>query len=80
MPNKSSDLKRSHCGRIKDPYLDRRQGDDRRQLYSLYYFQLGGLDRRRSQERRFNRERRKGYARVSTWASVCLSPAEHDAR
>ena len=80
MPDKLLDLKRSHCSRIKDPYLDRRQGDDRRQLYSLYYFQQGGPDRRRLAERRLNLERRKGYARVSTWASVCLYPSDDNTR
>ena len=61
--------------RVRDPYLDRRGGEDRRQTYSLYYFNEGGPERRTSKERRLNFERRKGYARVSTWASVCLAPS-----
>ena len=77
MSDKSVYLKRRSCNRIKDPYLDRRHGDERRERYSLYYFQQGGLDRRKSEERRLNHERRKGYTRVSTWASVCLVPPDH---
>ncbi len=60
--------------RLRDPYLDRRGGEDRREKYSLYYFSTGGTERRIAKERRINFERRKGYARVSTWASVCLAP------
>ena len=60
--------------RVRDPYLDRRRGDDRREKYSLYYFSEGGVERRNSRERRINFERRKGYTRVSTWASACLTP------
>ena len=60
--------------RKRDPYLDRRQGEDRRQIFSLYYFDEGGVERRLSKERRINFERRKGYTRISTWASVCLIP------
>ncbi len=60
--------------RMGDPYLDRRAGEDRRQTYSLYYFSEGGVERRDAGERRINYERRRGYARVSTWASVCLVP------
>ncbi len=60
--------------RMRDPYLDRRGGEDRRERYSLYYFDSGGIERRVAKERRINFERRKGYARVSTWASACLVP------
>lgn len=60
--------------RARDPYLDRRGGEDRREKYSLYYFSQGGAERRISKERRINFEQRKGYARISTWASVCLAP------
>ena len=63
--------------RRRDPYLDRREGEDRRQRYSLYYFDNGGSERRVGKERRLNFERRKGYARVSTWASACLVPPAH---
>ena len=62
--------------RKRDPYLDRRSGEDRRQTYSLYYFREGGVERRLTKERRLNFERRKGYARVSTWSSVCLAPSK----
>jgi hypothetical protein len=60
--------------RVRDPYLDRRRGEDRREKYSLYYFSEGGVERRISKERRINFERRKGFTRVSTWASACLTP------
>ena len=73
------DLKNREGNRLRrrDPYLDRREGEDRRQRYSLYYFDSGGSERRVGRERRLNFERRKGYARVSTWASVCLVPPVH---
>jgi len=73
--NFSKSQSNSHF-RKRDPYLDRRQGDDRRQTYSLFYFSEGGVERRLTKERRLNYERRRGYARVSTWASVCLSPSK----
>jgi len=31
--------------RLTDPYLDRRSGDDRRQVYDSDYFLNGGVDR-----------------------------------
>jgi hypothetical protein len=32
--------------RKSDPYVDRRSGEDRRQVYDADYFQNGGLERR----------------------------------
>jgi hypothetical protein len=57
--------------RIRDPYLDRRSGDDRRQVYDADYFQNGGLERRSGKERRQQYERRKNCIRVSEWSSIC---------
>ena len=57
--------------RIRDPYLDRRSGEDRRQIYDSDYFQNGGLERRSSKERRQHDERRKDCTRVSEWSSIC---------
>jgi hypothetical protein len=45
--------------RISDPYVDRRSGEDRRQVYDADYFQNGGLERRSGKERRKPDERRK---------------------
>ncbi len=59
-----------------DPYLDRRSGEDRRKIYSLVYFNKGNKDRRVSDERRFNYERRENCVRVSQWSSVCLDKDE----
>jgi hypothetical protein len=68
--------------RKSDPYVDRRSGEDRRQVYSgedrrqVYdadYFQNGGLERRSGKERRQHYERRKDCTRVSEWSSVCSS-------
>ncbi len=58
--------------RISDPYLDRRSGEDRRQVYDADYFQYGGKERRSGKERRQQYERRKNFIRVSEWSSVCL--------
>jgi hypothetical protein len=58
--------------RISDPYIDRRSGEDRRQVYDADYFQNDGLERRSGKERRQHYERRKNFIRVSEWSSVCL--------
>ena len=57
--------------RISDPYVDRRSGEDRRQVYYPDYFKKGGLERRSGKERRRKYERRKDCIRVSEWSSVC---------
>ena len=57
--------------RIRDPYLDRRSGEDRRQVYDADYFQNGGVERRSGKERRQQYERRKNCIRVSEWSSIC---------
>jgi hypothetical protein len=56
--------------RISDPYIDRRSGEDRRQVYDADYFQNGGKERRSGKERRQQNERRKSYIRVSEWSSI----------
>ncbi|MFC1815194.1 hypothetical protein ACFL0M_04460 [Thermodesulfobacteriota bacterium] len=51
--------------------VDRRSGRDQRQIYSIDYFMQGGIERRCHDERRKNqRERRKGWVRVSDWISI----------
>ena len=60
--------------RIGDPFLDRRCGDDRREAYELGYFAQGGIERRKSMERRQHDERRDQYIRTSQWSSVCANP------
>ena len=62
--------------RISDPYVDRRSGEDRRQVYYAEYFNNGGLERRSGKERRRHYERRKDCIRVSEWSSIC--PADKD--
>lgn len=57
--------------RQRDPFADRRCGDDRRKVYSLDYFQQDNPDRRSGRERRSGKERRSHCVRVSTWSSVC---------
>jgi hypothetical protein len=61
----------SKDARISDPYVDRRSGEDRRQVYNADYFQNGGLERRSGKERRRPTERRKDCIRVSKWSSIC---------
>jgi hypothetical protein len=61
----------SKDARISDPYVDRRSGEDRRQVYNADYFQNGGLERRSGKERRQHNERRKDCTRVSEWSSIC---------
>ena len=62
--------------RISDPYIDRRSGEDRRQVYDADYFQTGGKERRSGKERRQQYERRKNFIRVSKWSSICLVDAD----
>ena len=44
--------------RLSDPYVDRRSGEDRRQVYYPDYFKKGGLERRSGKERRKDKDRR----------------------
>jgi len=57
--------------RIRDPYVDRRSGEDRRLAYDSDYFEDGGLERRKHDDRRQPDERRESCIRVSRWTSVC---------
>jgi hypothetical protein len=57
--------------RVRDPYVDRRSGEDRRQVYDLSYFQNGVVERRSGKDRRQLGERRENCTRVSKWSSVC---------
>jgi len=52
--------------------IDRRCGDDRRSTYSLDYFLQGGKERRQYVDRRWRKEMRKGWIRISKWSSVDL--------
>ena len=38
--------------RVEDPFRDRRFGNDRRRGFDLGYFAQGGIERRKSMERR----------------------------
>jgi hypothetical protein len=58
--------------RTSDPYVDRRSGEDRRQVYDADYFQNGGKERRSGIERRQQNERGKNFIRVSEWSSICF--------
>lgn len=49
---------------------DRRSGEERRTVYSLDYFLQGRKERRKWVDRRWRRELRKGWVRVSKWSSV----------
>jgi hypothetical protein len=57
--------------RLNDPYVDRRSGEDRRQVYDADYFENQGLERRINNERRQPAERRGHCVRVTRWSSVC---------
>lgn len=58
--------------RKKDPYLDRRTVEDRREAYNIDYFADAGTERRSGNDRRIPQERRKGCVKVSKWSSVCV--------
>ena len=57
--------------RITDPYVDRRSGEDRRQVYDFDYWDSRGIERRSSKDRREQKERRVSCVNVSEWSSVC---------
>jgi hypothetical protein len=57
--------------RVGDPYVDRRSGEERRLAYDSDYFQNGGPERRKNDDRRHQGERRARFIRVSRWSSVC---------
>jgi hypothetical protein len=57
--------------RLSDPYVDRRSGEDRREIYNADYFENDGVERRSGKDRRQQGERRKGFIRVSEWSSIC---------
>jgi len=57
--------------RERDPYIDRRSGDERRQVYDADYFAFGGSERRNGKDRRQQAERRVSCVRVSQWTSIC---------
>ena len=58
--------------RVRDPYVDRRLGEDRRKVYDVTYWESGGIERRSANERRQQKERRSCWVKVSEWSSVCL--------
>jgi hypothetical protein len=57
--------------RVRDPYIDRRSGDDRRSVYDSDYFENNGIERRKEAERRQPEERRDDCIRISDWSSIC---------
>ena len=61
----------SQNARVRDPYMDRRFGDDRLLVYDSDYFENGGVERRHGWDRRQKDERRDSCIRVSDWSSVC---------
>ena len=65
-------VKTLNDARVSDPYVDRRSGEERREIYNADYFENDGIERRICKDRRLPRERRKGYIRVSKWSSVGL--------
>ncbi len=66
-----ADIKTYKEDRTTDPYMDRRSGEDRRQVYSADYFAANGKERRSSKERRQQKERRSDCIPTSEWTSVC---------
>ena len=59
--------------RICDPYVDRRGGEDRRQVYDSDYWENGGIERRSVKDRRQQKERRSSCVRITEWSSVCTN-------
>ena len=57
--------------RVGDPYVDRRSGEDRRQVYDSVYWESVGIERRSAKDKRQQKERRDNWVKVSKWSSVC---------
>ena len=57
--------------RRSDPYMDRRSGDDRRDVYDADYFEDGGGERRKKKDRRKGNDRRDNCVKNGKWTSVC---------
>ncbi len=57
--------------RVGDPYVDRRSGEDRRQVYDSGYWESVGIERRSAKDKRQQKERRGNWVKVSKWSSVC---------
>ena len=56
--------------------LDRRTLDERREVFSIDYFDAGGMERRKRIERRLSGEKRAGWVRVTQWSSVYVGVTE----
>jgi len=58
--------------RVRDPYVDRRSGEEWRQVYDSVYWDNGGVERRSVKDRRQQKERRASCVQISKWSSVCI--------
>ena len=58
--------------RARDPYVDRRSGEGRRQVYDSDYWASIGIERRSAKDRRKAKERRVSHVKVSKWSSVYI--------
>ena len=63
--------------RLADPYIDRRSGEDRRQVYDSDYWESGGIERRSIKDRRLQKERRVSCITVTEYSSVCIEDIAH---
>jgi len=63
--------------RLADPYIDRRSGEDRRQVYDSDYWESAGIERRSLKDRRLQKERRVSCVRVTEYSSVCIEDIAH---
>ena len=55
---------------IKRSLIDRRSGEDKREVHDLDYFENYGAENRKYSERRTPGERRSDWVRVNKWSSV----------
>jgi hypothetical protein len=54
-------------------FMERRSGKERRRRMQIQRFFFKGLERRGTNDRRENEERRRGWIRVSKWSSAPLA-------
>ena len=62
----------SQNARVRDPYMDRRSGEDRRAVYDSDYFENDGVERRHGKDRRQKHPHRGNARRFDYRDRACL--------
>ena len=63
---------KKNADRRKQSLFDRRKEEKRRKVYSIDYFSMDGVERRKRKERRKPDEQRNGWVRINKWISMFI--------